>query len=101
MKIVMIGNTNVGKTTYMASLYGIMQQQVEGFSLKAVNTNDHARLYELAQAIAHDHYPSATDQRGEYDFFYSIKVKTFLLSVGQTIVVEQLKKSKVANKQVF
>lgn len=69
MKIVMIGNTNVGKTTYMASLYGIMQQQVEGFSLKAINTNDHARLYELAQAIAHDNYPSATDQRGEYDFF--------------------------------
>jgi GTPase SAR1 family protein len=51
MKIVMIGNTNVGKTTYMASLYGIMQQQIEGFSLKAVNGNDRSRLHELAQAI--------------------------------------------------
>ncbi|MBD2134038.1 hypothetical protein H6F47_16765 [Sphaerospermopsis sp. FACHB-1094] len=78
MKIVMIGNTNVGKTTYMASLYGIMQEQVEGFSLKAINTNDHARLYELAQAIAHGNYPSATDQRGEYDFFLQHQGKDIL-----------------------
>ena len=75
MKIVMIGNTNVGKTTYMASLYGIMQQQIEGFSLKAVNGNDRSRLHELAQAISQGHYPSSTAQRGEYDFFLQYQNK--------------------------
>jgi len=69
MRIVEIGHTGVGKTTYMATLYGILQNGIEGFGLKAQNSNDHERLIELAQNISQGIYPSATDQRREYNFY--------------------------------
>lgn len=68
MRVVMLGHTGVGKTTYMASLYGAMQQSVEGFSLKAVNLEDHNRWKNLADGIRHGEYPVSTDQRQEYNF---------------------------------
>lgn len=69
MKIIMLGNSSVGKTTYMASLYGIMQQKIDGFSLKAANNSDHNEWLNLAQAIANNNYPPSTNQKAEYDFF--------------------------------
>lgn len=78
MKIVMLGNTGVGKTTYMASLYGMMQQRIKGFSLKAVNSSDHTGLLELAKTISHGRYPFATDQRSEYDFTLQYQGKEIL-----------------------
>jgi tellurite resistance protein len=78
MKIVMLGNTGVGKTTYMASLYGMMQQRIKGFSLKAVNTLDESGLLELAKAISQGRYPFATDQRSEYDFTLQYQGKSVL-----------------------
>lgn len=68
MKIVMIGHTGVGKTTYMASMYGSMQSSVNGFSLRAADASDHAKLLTMFQEIACNRYPPPTDQRGEYDF---------------------------------
>lgn len=64
----MLGHTGVGKTTYMASLYGVMQQSVEGFRLKAVKLEDHKRWVEIADRIQQGDYPVATDQRQEYNF---------------------------------
>jgi energy-coupling factor transporter ATP-binding protein EcfA2 len=69
MKVVMLGNSGVGKTTYMASLYGIMQQKIGGFSLKANDTADGNRLIELANEISSQRYPDATSNRTEYDFY--------------------------------
>ena len=69
MKIVMLGHTGVGKTTYMASLYGVMQKNVEGFRLKSSNPEHHTRWLELAEAIRIGKYPLPTDQRSEYEFF--------------------------------
>jgi GTP-binding protein EngB required for normal cell division len=78
MKIVMIGNTGVGKTTYMASLYGALQREIEGFSLKAVRDDDHSRLYQLAKQIDKGKYPALTDQRSEYDFSLRHKTKDII-----------------------
>ena len=47
MRIVMIGHSNVGKTTYMASMYGAMQVGVDGFTLRAARTDDHERFVAL------------------------------------------------------
>lgn len=69
MKIVMLGNSGVGKTTYMASLYGIMQQQLGGFSLRTENPEDGDRLLKLARNITISTYPSPTSIRNEYDFY--------------------------------
>jgi GTPase SAR1 family protein len=68
MKIVMLGHSGVGKTTYIASLYGVMQQQIEGFRLEAVNPDDHKQLLQMSRAIASGKYPSPTAQRSEYQF---------------------------------
>lgn len=75
MKIVMVGNTGVGKTTYMASLYGSLQREIEGFSLKATRDDDHARLCQLAKTIQKGKYPDLTAQRSEYDFNLRHKTK--------------------------
>jgi energy-coupling factor transporter ATP-binding protein EcfA2 len=68
MKVVMIGHTGVGKTTYMAALYGAMQHSLRGFRLRAKDADDHRRLLNLAHAIDEGHYPASTDQRSEYLF---------------------------------
>ncbi|WP_066349582.1 TRAFAC clade GTPase domain-containing protein [Geminocystis sp. NIES-3708] len=68
MKIVMLGHSGVGKTTYMASLYGVLQQSVQGFRLKTTANEDHKRLVELAENIRQANYPLGTDQRKDYDF---------------------------------
>jgi energy-coupling factor transporter ATP-binding protein EcfA2 len=68
LKVVMIGHTGVGKTTYMAALYGAMQHSLRGFRLRAKETDDHRRLLGLAHAIDEGHYPANTDQRSEYVF---------------------------------
>ncbi len=68
MKIVMLGHTGVGKTTYMASLYEAMQQKVEGFQLKTAKSLDHSRLLDLANMIRSAKYPPPTAHRDEYDF---------------------------------
>lgn len=75
MKVVMLGNTGVGKTTYMASLYGIMQQKIDGFSLKANDTADGNRLLELANHISSGRYPDMTANRNEYNFYLQYQGK--------------------------
>lgn len=66
--LVMLGNSGVGKTTYMASLYGEMQREVEGLCLLAINHKDHQNWIHLSDAIRRGHYPLPTDQRNEYEF---------------------------------
>lgn len=68
MRIVMLGHTGVGKTTYMASLYGIMQQGIQGFSLRATGSENHTHFINLSKRISQGHFPTATDQRQEYKF---------------------------------
>ncbi|MEA5554028.1 hypothetical protein VB713_24110 [Anabaena cylindrica UHCC 0172] len=75
MRIVEIGHEGVGKTTFMASMYNILQQGIEGFSLRANQTNDHNRLLKLAKEIEQGNYPAPTDQRSEYNFYLQYQNK--------------------------
>ena len=59
----MLGHTGVGKTTYLASLYGSLQREVEGFSLSTSKSRDHDRLIQLANTIGKGEYPLSTDQK--------------------------------------
>jgi Double-GTPase 2 len=63
-----LGHSGVGKTTYMASMYGTMQDAVNGFTLRAAEKADHEKLLDLAREVGRGHYPMATDQRAEYKF---------------------------------
>lgn len=68
MKIVMLGHTGVGKTTYMNSLYGLLQNEINGFTLSTENLTDHMQLWSLYKQIQDGTYPAATMQRGQYNF---------------------------------
>jgi hypothetical protein len=69
VKIVELGHTQVGKTTYMASMYGAMQSQINGFSLLATDTSVHTELCKLENAIKRGIYPPPTSVRSNYNFF--------------------------------
>ncbi len=69
MKIVMLGFTGAGKTTYMASLYGAMQRELKGFSLRANEHETRKQLLNLSDEILLGKYPPPTAIRDEYEFY--------------------------------
>jgi len=69
MNIVMLGHSGVGKTTYMASMYGTLQNPINGFSLKTEHSSDHERLVKNFYSIKRGYYPDATAIRSEYGFY--------------------------------
>ncbi|MFI5275752.1 MAG: hypothetical protein ACHQ1E_00655 [Ktedonobacterales bacterium] len=68
MKIVTLGHSGVGKTTYMTSLYLAMQDGFEGFYLRALDNAHHRELMELGRQITINQYPPATAKRSIYRF---------------------------------
>jgi hypothetical protein len=79
MKITMLGHSDAGKTTYMASMYAIMNAQhrsSRGFGIVALNAVDHEALLHLGNRIATSgDYPSPTDVRSEYAFSLTLNGK--------------------------
>lgn len=78
-KILMIGNKDSGKTTYMASAYGIMKTGKFGFSVYGDNGSD-AWLMQLYRQIKEGQYPIPSDKRSEFSFdlyYYQQKVLSF------------------------
>ena len=78
-KILMIGNKDSGKTTYMASAYGIMKNGKFGFSVYGDDGSD-AWLMNLYNQIKVGKYPIPTDKRSQFSFdlyYYQQKVLSF------------------------
>ena len=69
MNILMLGHSGVGKTTYMASMYGFMQAGVDKFSLTSRYIRDHDDLVSLARAIQRSAYPPPTAIKSSYEFY--------------------------------
>lgn len=67
MKILMIGNKESGKTTYMASAFGVLNEGISGFYIK---TNNQTREWfqRVYKQIGSGYYPDMTDKRGSYHF---------------------------------
>ena len=68
MKVIMLGHSGVGKTTYMASMYGTLQTPINGFSLHTQDSSHHSELLQTFNKIRRNEYPSRTSQRGLYNF---------------------------------
>jgi hypothetical protein len=68
-KILMLGHSGVGKTTYMASMYGTLQRHVNGFTLRADTRQDHRQLMRICGGIQRGNWPAPTDRRQQYRFF--------------------------------
>jgi len=73
MKITMIGDSAVGKTTFMMSTYGLMREGIQGFRVKCTDKQADAKLCDAYQLFRkRGIYPSATVQMNRYSYnFYS------------------------------
>lgn len=67
MKVLMLGDSQVGKTTYMASMYGFMADD-KGFNIAATRDADRKALDRLARRVRRGEYPSRSEFRSEYNF---------------------------------
>lgn len=73
MRITMIGDSAVGKTTFMMSTYGLMRDGIQGFKVKCTNKQADTSLYNAYQEFRkHGTYPDATVQMSSYNYnFYT------------------------------
>lgn len=73
-RILMIGNRESGKTTYMASAYGIMKSGKYGFCVSGDEGSDEWLMH-IYKEIKKGKYPFPTDKRSEFSFdlFYCQK----------------------------
>jgi hypothetical protein len=71
VKIVMLGHTGAGKTTYLSLMYAEMQDGIAGFRIRATDNAHHRQLLQDAREILRSRYPPATRQRASYDFTLS------------------------------
>jgi Double-GTPase 2 len=71
VKIVMLGYSGAGKTTYVSLMYAEMQEGVCGFRVRANDGAHHRQLMADAKAIRGGTYPAATHRRTSYDLVLS------------------------------
>lgn len=74
MRIVMIGDASVGKTTFMMSTYGLMHDgEIEGFKVRCKNKQADRKLMEAYNNFrATGKYPPPTVKMSSYDYdFFS------------------------------
>jgi hypothetical protein len=65
--VVLLGPSNVGKSTYLSSMYHAMQGSRRGFTLSATQERDHAHLMGQAEQILAGRYPPGTNHRITYE----------------------------------
>lgn len=67
MDIVMMGQSQAGKTSYISAMYHEMSTGAGDFNIRADRTADHQRLRQLAERMRYGRYPDATDRRNVYN----------------------------------
>jgi len=69
MKVLMIGDAEAGKTTYMVSMYKVMADN-QNCRIAARNYEDQRNLLRLAEDLARGIYPPRTETRSSYEFTF-------------------------------
>lgn len=68
MKVMMIGLSSAGKTSYMGAMYEKFRKGLGGFSIRAVRDEDDKALKRIGRNLNRGIYPSGTDIRSIYKF---------------------------------
>lgn len=86
MKIVMVGDSAVGKTTFMMSTYGLMYEgEIKGFRVRCKDKRAHNKLENAYQAFrTKGVYPPATVQMHEYEYDFFCDVRDKVMSFNLT-----------------
>ena len=74
MKVMMLGASQAGKTTYMACMYGLMSAK-RGWYICAKDETEGEGLKRIASDIRRGNYPSETDTKREYKFKFQYKYR--------------------------
>lgn len=77
MRVVMLGHSNAGKTTYMSSMYEIGKAGLKGFRIRTKEPTQEPELLRRAGDITRGSYPPPSAQRTSYDFVLSYRFKDF------------------------
>lgn len=79
MRVMMIGFSGAGKTTYMGAMYSLLNKKpCKGFSLRAKRTADHDKFLQIGARLAKGIYPKGTDILEEYQYSLLYKGKNVL-----------------------
>lgn len=69
MRVMMIGFSGAGKTTYMSAMYSMLNREpCQGFSLRAKKESDHDKFLQIGARLAMGIYPKGTDILEEYRY---------------------------------
>ncbi len=72
LKVLMLGDSQVGKTTYMGAMYNVMADG-EGYHIRATYDGERETLERLGRLVRHGGYPERTAVRSDYDFKFCLK----------------------------
>ena len=79
MRVMMIGFSGAGKTTYMGAMYSMLNEKsCQGFSLRAKKDSDHDKFLQIGARLAKGIYPKGTDILEEYQYSLLYKGKNVL-----------------------
>ncbi|MFJ4846347.1 MULTISPECIES: hypothetical protein [unclassified Streptomyces] len=68
MKIVMLGHSNAGKTTYIAMMYELMRSGYRDFRVRATDDKRDGELTRVARAVRRGVYPPPSSRRDAHSF---------------------------------
>lgn len=69
MNIMMLGDSGVGKTSFMTCSYGLMRQGIENFSIDSTTDEQREKFDRLIKNFMDNGtYPAATDKQSTYEF---------------------------------
>ena len=71
MKVLMVGHSGAGKTSFMAGLYKRLGDENSGYGMYAVDRRQHVQLQRLATALSQGIYPAGTDVQSSYSFKFT------------------------------
>jgi signal recognition particle receptor subunit beta len=77
VRIVMLGHSNAGKTTYMAAMYAAGRAGIRGFRIRATDPAREAELLRNAAALRHGRFPPPSARHSAHEFVLSHRGRDF------------------------
>ena len=78
MKILMIGHTGAGKTSFMAGMYRNLGNKTTGYGIYAINESQRNQLERTSKNLESGIYPAGTDIQSTYQFEFRVNNKVLM-----------------------
>lgn len=71
MKVLMIGHSGAGKTSFMTGMYNRLGEERSGYGMHTTNEEQHMQLKRIADRLSRGQYPEGTDVQSSYLFNFT------------------------------